>query len=347
MRTGFLIKLSLKNAFQLIRHRNILILLILICMMSCQAAKQKSKNEQEKKLTLAIEHFEREEYDKTIQILELMRIDNEKVREYLAQSLLARNGIDSFKIAQKVYAFEVQEAEQEVDIIKDVMSLWPEISKETRADLEKAKDIFESLSPFSITKNRANLSELFFYKTIFIVYLTKEILLDLERIKKYDELSDTVIQAYLVFKKDNLSLIESELYQLIQLVEHLPPKSGRIISRYIDKVKPFWDYKKVKIVINFKELGEKFLQDMIRKMIDIEFEKHKKLAEKYISYTNLNPDEFKDEVFDIIGGKQKPSEFILRVIKDKENKLEKQLKDKLREENEETLLKFFFEMAGK
>lgn len=323
------------------------ILLSLIFFVSCQAAKERNKNEQERKLAEAIQHFERKEYNEAIQILELMRIDNGKVREYLAQSLLARNGIDSFKIARTIYEVEGKQVQKEVDLIKDLLSLWPEINKKTKADLEKAKDIFENLAPFSITKDKANLSELFFYKTIYIVYLTKETFLDLERIKKINVLSESIVQAYLVFEKDNLGLIESELFELMQLVAHLPPKTERIISRYIDKMKPFWDYKKTKIFINIKDLGEKFLQDILKKMIDIEFEKHKKQVEKYISFTNLGPEEFKSDILEIIGGKQKPTEFILKVIKDGDAKLESQLKDKLQEESQESLLKFFFEMAGK
>ncbi|NRA45358.1 MAG: hypothetical protein HRU09_10435 [Oligoflexales bacterium] len=328
-------------------HHKLWILLCLFLVPACQVAKQKKKNEQDQKLALAIQHFEKEEYEQSIEILEMMRIDNEKVSEYLAQSLLARNGIDTFEIVKAVYALEEEGTEKEVDIIKDIMNLWPEVNDKTKADLEKAKDLFENLLPFSISQNRANLSELFFYKTIYIVYLTKETLLDLDQIQKTQALSDTIVEAYQVFKKDNLTLIESELYELIQLVDHLPPKSEKIISRYLDKVKPYWDYKKTKISINIRELGEKFLQEILRKMIDAEFAAHKKLVEKYLGYTNLSPDELKENVLDIIGGKQKPSEFILKVIKDRDSKLEDEFKDKLKDGYQEDLLKHFFEMAGK
>lgn len=319
----------------------------LICLFACQVAKQKNKNEQEYRLTEAIQHFEREEYEKAIEILDLMRIDNEKVSEYLAQSLLARNGIDSFKLVQAAYALEEKQEAKELDLMEDIFVLWPDINEQTKSDLQKAKDLFENLTPFSISQNRANLSELFFYKTIYIVYLAKETFLDLEHLKQSNVLPDTVMQAYQVFKKDNLGLIEKELYELIQLVDHLPPKSERIISRYLDKVKPYWDYKKTKISVNIRELGESFLQKILRKMIDAEFQAHKKLVEKYLGYTNLGPEELKENVLEIVKGKQKPSEFILRVIKDRDTELEEKLNDKLQDKYEESLFKHFLEMAGK
>ena len=356
-------KISKKSILCAENGTKIFVLLGLIFILSCQAAKEKKKNEQEQKLALAIQHFEKEEYEQSIQILEVMRVDNEKVSEYLAQSLLARNGIDTFDMVKAVYAIEEKASESDVNIISDIMSLWPEINERTKADLEKAKDLFENLIPFSIAQNRANLSELFFYKSIYIVYLAKETFLDLEKLKKTNELPDTVVQAYQVFQKDNLTLIESELYELINLVEYLPPKSEKIISRYLDKVKPFWDYKKTIISINIRDLGEKFLQDILRKMIDAEFEAHKQKVEKYLGYTKLSPEEFKENVLEIIGGKQKPSDFVRKVLKEGESKLEEELKegykgeyeeefkeelkDKLDHGYQEDLLRHFFETAGK